>query len=261
VRDVGGRRNLVVIGDPAFQIYDVDDPASPQLVAQVALAVRRIAVEDTTAYLIDAGSVVYAYDLSIPKRPRLISKYEPRGAVAWSDVAAANGLLYLSDANGSGLHVVDFRDAPGELASEPTTTSHAATSALTSVAGRTLALASTLGPGSKLRVLDGAITSPTYLQPLGELAARTDVALHDLHASGARVYAANRRDGVRVIDLSDPTKPAVVGYFNTWTEGTGSASNVDGALGLDIDRSRGLVYVADATRGLVILAGDAVVFP
>ncbi|MEO8699157.1 MAG: hypothetical protein ABI867_03910 [Kofleriaceae bacterium] len=262
LRGLDGRRYVLAGGEPASQIIDVDDPANPQLVAELAFAASSVTVDGTTGYLIDGtSSRVHAYDLSVPRRPKLISKYEPGGTAVWRDAFAANGILYLTDANGSGIHVVDFRETPGELAHElaPQTTGHAAW--LTTVAGRTLALDATTGSGSRLRVLDGTITSPTYLTTLGTFASRELVSLHDIVAIANRVYVANRRDGIRVIDLDDPSKPVLAGYFNSWIEGTGSASNVDGALGIDVDRSRGILYVADATRGLLVLAGDAAIFP
>jgi hypothetical protein len=260
VRGVDGRRYIVAGGQPASQIIDVDDPTNPQLVAELTFAASAVTVEGTTAYLLDGvSSRIHAYDLSVPRRPKLVAKYEPGGTVAWSDAFAANGILYLTDAHGSGIHVVDFREMPGELAHESAAAPSAGhASWLTTVAGRTLALDAT---ASRLRVLDGSITSPTYLEPLGDWRARDLVSMHALQAIATRVYVAHRRDGVRVVDLTDPTKPALAGYFNTWIEGTGGASNIDGALGIDVDRERGRVYVADATRGLVILGGDAVIFP
>jgi len=80
-------------------------------------------------------------------------------------------------------------------------------------------------------------------------------------AIGNLAYAAHYLDGVRVLDLTDPTAPAMIGYYNTWIEGTEIAGPWVGTFGIDLDPVRKRIYVADSIRGLVILQGDATVFP
>jgi len=79
-------------------------------------------------------------------------------------------------------------------------------------------------------------------------------------AIGSRVYAAQYRDGVRVVDISDPTAPSLIAYFNTWIPGAGRAGDL-GTFCIDLDPARRRIYVADSVRGLLILQADAVVFP
>ncbi len=61
-----------------------------------------------------------------------------------------------------------------------------------------------------------------------------------------------------VMDLSDPTKPKLIGYYNTWDPQADYTSSgfFEGAVGLDVDQSRKLVFVADSPRGLLILHDD-----
>ena len=65
------------------------------------------------------------------------------------------------------------------------------------------------------------------------------------------------QDGVRVIDLADPANPRLAGYFNTWDPQADYATNAffDGAVGIDVDLARKLIFVADG-RGLLILRDD-----
>jgi hypothetical protein len=63
------------------------------------------------------------------------------------------------------------------------------------------------------------------------------------------------QDGIRVFDLSDVTKPTLIGYFNTW-DADGPDSDNDffaAAIGIDVDLSKRLIFVADSPRGLIIL--------
>lgn len=262
VRGVDGRRYLVTAGSLP-QVVDVDDPTNPQRVSELAIAARTVFVDGTTAYFVGADSPdVHVYDVSQPRRPKRVSTYEPSTTARWHDVFAANGVAYLSDAGGSGIHVVDFNDLanPRELAVEPGGIA-AHTPWLTAASGRPLVLAATEGFGSRLRILDGNLGTAAFLSPLGAWSLRHLVSMRDLRAIGDRIYLAHHRDGVRVVGLGDPSAPAMVGYYNTWIEGTGSASPFEGVMGIDIDRPRNRVYLADSIRGLVILQGDSTIFP
>jgi hypothetical protein len=77
-------------------------------------------------------------------------------------------------------------------------------------------------------------------------------------ARGDRAYFTYYQDGVRVLDLADPTAPVLLGYYNTWDpQGPDSTSDFfEGAVGLDLDPARDLIFVADSPRGLLILRDD-----
>jgi hypothetical protein len=64
---------------------------------------------------------------------------------------------------------------------------------------------------------------------------------------------------VRVLDVSDPARPRQIGYYNTWDPDAERSSGAffEGALGIDVDLVRKLVFVADLPRGLLILRDDA----
>jgi hypothetical protein len=88
---------------------------------------------------------------------------------------------------------------------------------------------------------------------IGELQLRPQVSIHNIMAFGEKAYAAHYQDGVRLFDLSDPTRPRVQAYFNTWDAETAAGGIFEGAVGLDVDLAAGLIYVADTPRGLLIL--------
>ena len=77
-------------------------------------------------------------------------------------------------------------------------------------------------------------------------------------AFGHKAYFTHYQDGVRVLDLSDPSHPALVGYYNTWDPQADYTTSAffEGAVGLDVDLARKLVFVADSPRGLLILRDD-----
>ncbi len=261
VRGVDGLRYLIA----GSLIIGVTDPMNPQVMAEVPFDATAVAVEFPTAYFVDGvTSRVEAYDISLPQSPKRIARYDDPGDVVWRDVFVAGGIAYLSDARGSGMHVVDFGDParPRELGTEQARgESDWHTPSLTLVGGKPVALDVTVGRASKLRMLDGEIGAATFLDTLGEWKQRDLVSMQHIVAVGSRVYVANDRDGVRVVNISQPALPTLLGYFNTWTAETGGARFLEGAVGIDVDRVRKRIYVADTNHGLVILQGDAIAFP
>ena len=61
------------------------------------------------------------------------------------------------------------------------------------------------------------------------------------------------RDGVRVLDVSNPTQPRQVAHYNTFREtDPGRTEDMfEGAIGIRVPGD-GYVYVVDTTRGLLI---------
>ena len=77
------------------------------------------------------------------------------------------------------------------------------------------------------------------------------IAIEHRDVHGNKVYIAYYHDGIRVVDLSDPTQPREVAHYNDWIEETAYGGSFEGALAL---RKIGdLIYVADLERGLLIL--------
>ena len=259
----GGNR-YVVTASTTSNVIDVSVPSAPQLVAQIPFYAHSVFVEGTTAYLVTgANADVEVWSLAQPQAPvRLVAWTHPDGLfLSWHDIYVAGGIAYLSDINGSGMHVVDFRapHAPVVLGGEQDFNPMWHSPWLTSIGGRPVAINGTefIGPG--LRLLDGDPASPTFLATLGEWSLGVGSA-HNLMAIGPRIYMAHYRHGVRVLDASDPANVVQLGYFNSWLVGEGGAGDM-GTFGIDLDPARRRIYAADSTRGLLILEGDATVFP
>ena len=108
------------------------------------------------------------------------------------------------------------------------------------------------GPAVRANV-DVDPASVEYMQTIGEFKLRETVSIHNIMVVGDRAYVAYYQNGLRVLDISDPTQPLQIAYYNTWDPDTGRGSFYEGALGVDVDPNTGLIYVADSESGLVIL--------
>jgi hypothetical protein len=170
-----------------------------------------------------------------------------------------DGIGYLN-AWEKGFFVVDFTDPaqPKRLGhwQSPRRRSHS--SWVTTVGGRRIAVHGDETYGAHMTVLDVDPTSPQFMQPLSEYETRPYVSIHNFTGVGTKTYFTHYQDGVRVIDLANPAQPALAGYYNTWDPGdpTAPTNFYAGAIGLDVDTARKLVFVADTHRGLLILRDD-----
>jgi hypothetical protein len=77
-------------------------------------------------------------------------------------------------------------------------------------------------------------------------------------ALGEEALVTYYQDGLRVLDLSDPTAPVETAHFQTWPGPEPGYGRMfyEGALGVDYDSDRDLVLLADTHRGLLVLSLD-----
>jgi len=260
--DANGKR-YALIADYPVDVVDVTDPTMPRLVAQIP-------VEAHTLFTEARGGKLYAYfgnydgtcpvfDVTNPEQPMRLGRFTTQGSTV-HDLMVKDGIAYLN-AWEAGLHVVDYTTPAtptliGHWANTTAGTSHS--SWATIAGGRKVALHGGENFGAHLDVVDVDPQSSTFMTPIGSYKTRDHVSIHNVMAIGDRAYFTYYQDGVRVVSLADPTRPTQLGYFNTWDpQGPASSSGFfEGAVGLDVDPVRELIFVADSPRGLLILRDD-----
>jgi hypothetical protein len=259
-----GRRFAALVGYSVFGsvIIDVTDSRVPRLMGTIPVAAHTLFHEDR-----DGKALLYfggldgnteVYDVSEPSAPLRLGTFAT-GASYVHDLMVNNGIAYLN-AWENGLYRVDFRNpaSPIETGRWPTTplgTSHS--SWATTVNNRPIVLHGDEERGAYLSVLDADPTSRKYMQEIGHYQTRPLTSIHNIMAVGNKAYIAYYQDGVRVVDLSDPTRPRLAGYFNTWQpDGPSNRGTFAGAIGIDVDPDRHLVFVADNPRGLMIFQDE-----
>ncbi|MBX3155089.1 MAG: hypothetical protein KF773_03745 [Deltaproteobacteria bacterium] len=261
--DAAGGKRFAIIADFPVDIVDVTNPAAPVLAGQIAEEAHTLFTEtrngQTRAYFGNYDGSCPVYDVTNPAAPQRLGRYQSPGSIV-HDLSVADGVAYL-DAWEAGLIVVDFNNpaqptVKGTWAPTPTETSH---SNWTTVAGgRRIALHGEESYGAHLDVVDIDPASATFMQPFASWKTRDWVSIHNIMAFGEKAYFTHYQDGIRVLDLSNPAQPTQVGYYNTWDPQAAYTTNqfFEGAVGLDVDLARKLVFVADSPRGLIILRDD-----
>jgi hypothetical protein len=253
--DAGAKR-YALLADYPIDVVDVTDPAHPQLAAQISEEAHTLAVEHRNnkvyAYLGNYDANCPIYDVTDPTHATKLGSFHTNGQLV-HDLSVDNGIAYLN-AWDDGFQVVDYTNpsAPaliGKWAPTPTLTSHS--NWTTMAGGKHIALHGEEAYGAHLHIIDLAT-----MQPIAEWKTRDYVSIHNIMAFGTKAYFTHYQDGVRVLDVSDPLHPQQLGYYNTWDPQADYTSSdfFEGAVGLDVDLVRHLVFVADSPRGLLILS-------
>ena len=258
-----GAKRYALIADSPVDIVDVTDPAAPALVATISESAHTVAVETrggkVYAYLGNYDGTCPIYDVTNPVAATRLGSYHTTGQLV-HDLSVDHGIAYLN-AWDAGFLVVDYTNPAsptlvGSWGPTPQLTSHS--NWTTMAGGRHIALHGEEAYGAHLHIVDVDPASPTYMQPFAEWKTRDFVSIHNLMAFGTKAYLTHYQDGVRVLDLADPAHPTQTGYYNTWDPQAAYTSSdfFEGAVGLDVDLARKLIYVADSPRGLLILRDD-----
>ncbi|MFP2905336.1 LVIVD repeat-containing protein [Pyxidicoccus sp. 3LFB2] len=240
-------------------LFDISEPANPRFVRNLpgeAINAHTVFADGDRLYSATThGSGVLIFDISTPTAPVLLNRYlapSPHPFPYPHDMFARGGQLYVS--HGYAGYVVADASNPSDIRTLGTYTfrnqySHA--TAVGTFAGRTIAFEGGENADAHLRVLD--ITDPAHIVKIGEFRLRSDISIHNMVLVGSRLYLAWYQEGVRVLDVSNPTRPTQVAYFNTYRESDpGRSDFLDGASGIRVPGD-GYLYVVDKSRGLLIL--------
>jgi hypothetical protein len=253
---------LAISGDGRTYLASAVDPTDVQLVSQIGqdeyshtVFVDQVG-DRTYLYLGNQANEIPVYDVTNPVQPFLAARIPLPSDVGVHDLFADDGMLYAAGSSG-GLVVVDARDlqAPVVLGQIPQYFSHDVV--VGEVGGRRVAFHGGEGYGTHLQIYDVDPASPTFLDEIGSWQTRRQVSIHNMMLVGTKLYIAYYQDGLRILDVADPTAPQEIAHYQTLDPARPSLPGVfdsfDGAIGIDVDPATGLIYLADVSRGLLIL--------
>lgn len=250
---------------------DVSDPANPTEVSSFPdvlnngfgdINVHTLFIDGTRAYLANTTrGGIEIFDVADPPNPvRLGGFVDTRVDTIGGfvhDLYVDNGRVYLNYWN-LGMIVVDALADPSSPAGVGTfdtyerRTSHS--SWATVAGGRDIVVHGDEDFGAHVRIVDNDEQSADYMKEIGSFGTRPWVSVHNIMTVGDIALVTYYQDGLRVLDLSDPTNPREIGHYQTWpgaVPGYGTGF-YEGAIGVDYDVSRDLVYTVDTHRGLFV---------
>ncbi len=240
-------------------VFNISNPAAPEYVRSLPggadFGAHTVLVDGDRLYAMSGYGPLLVFDVSLPLAPLLLATISPPddgGLSAPHDSFAYGGRLYVSNSFG-GYTVLDVTDLSNvRTLGNYVHGSYAHHSAVGTFAGRTIAFEGAEFPGSHVRVLD--VTRPEQGIPkIGQFRLRPVTSIHNMLLVGTKLYVAWYMEGVRVLDVSNPTQPRQVAHFNTFVEShpRNTDSPFQGTFGIRVPGD-GYVYTADSPRGLLI---------
>ncbi|AKF81930.1 hypothetical protein MFUL124B02_24215 [Myxococcus fulvus 124B02] len=243
-------------------VFDLSDPASPRLIKDLSGGMRRsthtLFVNGNRLYAMDNGDVLI-FDVTNAREPVLLGSYrdessrKPGRNSYPHDATSLNHLLFVNHW-GAGLLILDARD-PANVKKlgayeYPNAMSHY--SRVAYFQNNLIAFEGGEGWGAHLRVLN--LNDPAKPTLIGEYKLSDEVSIHNMELVGNRLYLAHFQHGVRVLDVTVPSRPREIAYHHTWREHDPVFLNVspwEGAVGVRVPGD-GYVYVVDSQRGLLV---------
>jgi hypothetical protein len=241
-----------------LMVFDISNPGEPSflrsLPGNVGIDVHTVLVDGDRLYAMSPfpNAETLIFDVSTPTEPRLLGRHVLSAGDYPHDAFAYEGRLYLSH-GGAGYQVVDVSDPANikRLGVYDFGNNFSHHSAVGTFAGQTIAFEGGEQMGAHLRVLK--VDDPANIVKIGEFKLRDVTSIHNIILKGERLYIAWYQEGVRVLDVSTPTKPKQVAHFNTFrdTDPNSHEGLYEGVLGIRVPGD-GYVYAVDDVRGLFI---------
>lgn len=221
------------------RIHDLSDPTRPVELATIGgddASVHNLYVEDGLLYLVSLFEPrVAIYDITEPASPVLVGTWSPgflgalhdvvaRGRTAW--VVGPFGMVQL-DVTDPGAPVVQMLQTSDDLdRRDPSDTGgapppHGPDEAPTDIGFHNLwpsedgqfFFTSREVVGGRLEIWDAMDLS--HIEPIAAWPADEPNSIHNVHVWGDYAFAAWYHDGLRVLDVSDPWEPTLIGNIET----------------------------------------------
>jgi hypothetical protein len=220
-----------VTGNDGVSVFDVSDAREPRLVTLLELAdgAFDLHFDGRVAYIAADEEGLVIADFGDPAQPEILGELS-FGSVVY-DVSFEGHHAYVAD-NSNGLRIVDVSDpgAPVEVGSHRLRD-------LRAVEVRD-GVAYLAVPNSGLMVLN--VSDPS--SPSGARVVPGTYAAINLHLGGEYLFASCHGHGTKILDVSDPLDPEIVGEY-TVSGGEAYSAHDHGEL----------LYVADLQKGARLL--------
>ncbi len=192
------------VNENGLSVFDVTNPLEPDLIGSVdtyaSYYTTAIAVAGQYAYVLNDLGYISVVDISDPRNPDEVNVYFDGGHKGYQQAAIVGNFLYtITDL----LTVYDLSDP---IHPQPVTVPEVYAKAL-AVSGNYAYLVN----GQNLIILN--IAQPSNPIVKSNTSIINDAVIKDLAVSGNYAYVASDYQGLKVVDISDPSNPSVVRQY------------------------------------------------
>jgi choice-of-anchor B domain-containing protein len=248
-----------------IQIISIADPAAPVQVGTLDVqpdvslgGSHNILIEGDHLYVIGGRSPggLRIYALSDPTAPAFVGEFQP---AYYHDVYLHGDLLYAAKIYNQGIDVLDVSDkANPTLVSSFTyavSTYMGAHNVCGTEDGAYIFVGDEIGSEPHTRAFD--VTDLDDVEQVADLVVNAEQPVHNCYVRDGLLYIAHYTEGARVFDVSDPTSPVEVAYFDTYP--APEVGVYRGAWTVYPYLASGKLLVSDMQTGLYVLRLDGAV--
>lgn len=246
---------IVTEGGGGMQIVDLANPEQPTLLQTWGTArwrnAHNIQIDTQTgvAYVVGTNNGMVVVNLaSNPANPTFIANWRESYL---HDIHVQHGLGHACAINEGLYKILDVSNPANiQTISAVRTPGHATHASWVDAQDQVAALADETSNGH-LSLWD--ISDPVHPALIAEYNARQGSIIHNVFVRDSIVHCSYYTEGYRAVDISDPTRPTEVGYYDTWP---GTGGGFDGLWGCYPYTNSGAIYLSDRTTGLYIVQLD-----
>jgi len=256
---------FVALSEVGFAVVDVSDPSHPRELTvfshlRTREGVHNLFVAGDYAYLAAEGDGdLLIVNVSDPTDPRLVTVHNSPGFT--HDITVVGDRAYLANlrvgTRGFGaFQILDVSNpARPRIIGQHDYPNGFCHNIWPSTDGQFVATTDEICGEGHLRIFD--ISNPNRIHQVGEYIAPDsgETTIHDARWVGNLVFMSYYQKGLRGVDVTDPTMPREVGFFETWDEETPLGPCFAGAWGVFTEELEGgviRVYASDISSGLWI---------
>jgi len=205
--------------EPA-QIIDLSDPHNPEVVGQIHFGLsvgdggaHNCYVDGNYLYSIghDMGGV-QVFNMENPAEPTLAGEYS---TYYYHDIYVRNDTAYAAGIYGDGVDILDVSNKNNiQLIANFNYEGSGAHNCWTTEDGNYVIVGDEIGSGTYTRIFD--IQDLSNIEMVSTFIVDEEAVVHNMYVKDNYLYIGHYTEGVRIVDLSDPTNPVEVGYYDTY---------------------------------------------
>jgi len=233
-------------GSGGINVVDVSDPNNPSLVTTYAGYAAYLAGGGNALGFTGSSQACTILDISVPTAPELASLYSIPNFTG--DIYLEGNYAYTGN---NGFRVFDISDPTHPVQVGYNTVDG---SIVRTAGNNAVYIRESMTANNPVMVMD--ITDPTNPTLLGQY--NSPVMTNDLEVRGENAFVSCWWDGVRIVNIQDPSNPVLSAHTMGWT--SGGTPGVDYCYAQAIDVEGNYLYIidygpfaAEDTRGLYII--------